>query len=1645
MCAFICEAMRCFSSVASTISQLSLQSISTTSDKTKGSSPWASPHSLQTTVKVETVAHSSSSVFSSPTCFSAKDLAKVGIWRTSTWSALYQVAQESKYEGTPLGRCAKVVCQWFTQLDFAGKKEREENEGNSSSSLSFSPSFLFDVALCLLSGAAASSPYLLSQRPEDLQTPPPKESFQEKTEGGKRKEDEKKIEEKKGSPAKGIRKKAESASRLTLLTIDAFQLKQMEELLEVGGACIYSAVACYDGRGEEPSLCQQGVKNKEKKEQDEGKRKKTTLSSKTSNSEEGVSTEVVERRKKNEVNDFNFRMKKLLAWLALLQRQLAGALAAEGKVSAETVGSWCLSPLSTDNGEGAIAALAALALLDELSQDPADHAEQDRFLLSSGEERPHAKGFTSSPVVTEKGDNNKETSEETSKSSSSSSSRGEKGEEREDVVGRMSRGGAVSEWGPSLSLLRRKAIAAVVSEGIDIQTLTTLRSHRRPSSSSASFTASSLIASVGRGEQQEQQLLDDDQATQTQQGGEDSRKNDPDSEEKSSSCSSSSQRGEGETLSKDKAPTDSALSSTQSSPGLEKDQRNLVASSSSEEETGRTGEPTWKERETAEALILDALVETLKEEELHLISLASRVQEQAQRYTSEEPTASLSAGGGGGGGGLSSMNSSFSENDDPSNACLNNGFELLSPDLQADLVYFFHSTIPFLSRVSREATALGASSVAFSSSSIARRSTCRDEERSVSRTGGSKNSTSTSLESPSLSSPRSSSSPTPSMTLPTSLLAVNRPISAGDVSLVARRPENEKRKSTLLSISPILESFFLRLTSLYGDIFSLLALRTSRTLDAPLVSCLGMALNPNYPMEPIRRQRYGVDDSFLLAVTCSLPVFLSCLKVFRHHSHGAGFRESSPCTPSDHLSSSYFSASQGGMVSIPLPSSSYSMAATPANGHATGLAATPPGSGRTSEEGEGTSEKESTSNSRTEGGSSVSPSPSSVIEGDEKKRDVSRPHDRNNPTGLRASSGSAFDDDPREAHRWTGSLREGREAVGNAADSYRPGEASHAVAQQVLPTLDTPFCVWGVAVPPNRSTAKWLVKGQEELQMDQDGDDEEEDDEEDEEEDHSSLFGSTCAPSSAGGTPTANGQEASISPPSPTKRHRQSLSSSQTQGDEDKRSEASVDRPSRLEERRGREDLPDDDFPSSSSTSTTTTATPPAADGCYLHSTASRLCVALGAFILTELVAVSAFCSCCTAAVEKKKFQFLPAAAGTAAVTAGGGAGGAGAAASAALALATMAARRGSAWRDLCFSGQLARWCLHSLLLLIGAPLEAIATGGEEKEETTGSRQGGEREKRLTSGFVEEQPGQDEELHWQLHPLTGVLPVLEDEDSCVMDISCFRDPATPMSTLDEGGGGLHPASAGASGVINPGRAPRASPATPTSSRMRGGVVSETSISTPAGGSLGKGSPSGGRVGSAGGLIGGGGDDPASSLVLDTLSPVSAVLSGALGDAVVGRNEERGALDGGEYAARLGQLVWSALEVEMLVRELGDGAGSSQLEGLMGLATGGERSGAIGSTGGKAILPLESKSKKGERGERAAKAASAAPAPVALVPEWLRNACKEEDELPWERKLSGINVYAPTPRPTTGGGNRSGVVSLLSSPRTQPSDVCTLQR
>ncbi|PHJ25255.1 transmembrane protein [Cystoisospora suis] len=1615
LCAFICEAMRCFSFVASIVSQLSLQSLST--DKTKGSSLWAPPHSPQTTVKVETVAHSISSPFASSASFYPKDLVKVGMWKTSTWSALHQVAQESKYEGTPLGKCAKALCQWFTQLDLGREEEREETERCSPSSpLSFSPSFLFDVALCLLSGAAASSPYLLPQS-EDLRAHH-KESLGEKAEE-KRKEDDKKIE---GSVEKGIMKKEESnneegaMSRLTLLTIKAFQLKQMEELLDVGGTCIYSAAACYDG-GEPTCLSPQRKEEEiEKKEKDEaeGKREKTPLSSKTvtmKNSEDGeMSSEVLERTtKKNEANVFfNFCMKKLLAWVALLQRQLAGALAAEGKVGG-TPGS-CLSPLSTDNGEGAIAALAALTLLDELSQDADHHIQQQdrRFAFSSKES--HLKGAPGSSS-TDKGDT--ETPEETSRSSSSSSSCEER-DEKEDVVGHHTKeeprgggGGEVPEWGPSLSLLRRKAIAAVVSEGIDIQTLTSLHTPDRASSSS-SFTGSSLIASLG-GQDQHRVC---DQASQ----GEDRMKKD--AEEKSSASSSSQQGGENSSESKgDKVSTDSSPSS---SSGLEKDQDNVTASSSSEgEETGRRGETTSEAGETAEALILDALVETLKEEEQHLVSLASRVQEQAQRYTSEEPTSSLSTGGGGGEGKPSSMNLS-SENEDPSHTCLqnngSNGFELLSPDLQADLVYFFHSTIPFLSRVSRETTALGASSVSFSSSSISSRSACQDEERSIMNRGGSKKTSITSPEFSNVSSSRSSSHPTPLMTPPTSLLAMSRPLPGEGVSLDPKRGKTEKkRKSTLLSISPILESYFLRLTSLYGDIFSLLALRTSRTLDAPLVSCLGMAVNPNYPMEPVRRQRYGVDDSFLLAITCSLPVFLSCLKVFRLHSHGAGLRERTPCVSSDLSFSSSASPSQAGII-LPLPSSS-SMAATPA---------TP--SGRTGgEDGEETMEREHSSTSTVERGSFVS-SPSSVIVGDEKETGPHHP-DHNSPSGLQSSSVSAC---------------RGRDA-GNGTDSYRAG-APHQVAQQVLPTLDTPFCVWGVAVPPNRSTAKWLVKGQE-LQMEEDGEDEDEEEEE-EDDGHSSLFDSTCASSSAGGTPTANGKEASIFSSSPAKRHRQSLSSSQTQGDEDKRSEASIDRRgSPSKERRGREDLPDEDFSSSSSTGTTTSKTTnaPPADGCYLHSTASRLCIALGAFILTELVAVSAFCSCCTAAVEKKKYQFLPAAAGIAAVTAGGGAGGAGAAASAALALATMAARRGSAWRDLCFSGQLARWCLHSLLLLIGAPLEAIATGREEKE-TAGPRERGE--KRMTTvSEEEERPGHDdaEELHWQLHPLTGILPVLEDEDSCVMDISCFRDPSTPMSTLDDGGGGplaTHSGAAASTGAppasgVTPARGSRAASPTPTSSKTRGGGgggVSETSISTPTGSSLSRGSPSGGRGGT--GVLIGAGDD-ASSLFLDTLSPVSAVLSGALGDAVVGRNEERGALDGGEYAARLGQLVWSALEVEMLVRELGDGAGSSQLEGLMGLATGGERSGAIGSTGGKALLPSESKSKKGERGERAAKAASAAPAPVALVPEWLRNACREEYELPWERKLSGINVYAPAPRPTT-GGSRPGVISDRASSLSQAS-------
>ncbi|KEP60524.1 UNVERIFIED_CONTAM: hypothetical protein HHA_287480 [Hammondia hammondi] len=1349
-------------------------------------------------VKVEEVANGSRANDST----SGNMGSKQGFWWRLEWSTLQRLSALSPSEGvsSAVGETARVLLVDWLGVSVpieASLKENEtpwkKNAGKDRNKPVGSPLLCLQIAACLLSAAAGQAPYVCSDVPDN----------------------DAEVQAKGDTYPVSPRSKSLSPSASSCHPFGAkiFHLSQLKELLDVAGECLYTAAASR----EMEERAKVNDESEERRKERDGRH--------------GDAAKESEKAKQDAGLRFYQLLKKLLAWLALLQRQFGAALGASGQTES---GEKLLYSLPGDSGEGATGALAAIMLL-------ADLHDEEETTWGDVVERSHKREQADSP-------GNQDGKEEDSTGTA-------------DVVDRKRTAAAqkpattlshpaLSEYKvdlgdvPPLPVLRRKAIAAAVAEGMDVELLESLLGPfaSRPF---ARFVSSHRRLNGKIDEYKEGQAAEEAKKGEDQVGG------------------------------AVVSPTVRSSASLRNTGHEEKTDASDVKSTSLPSST------CFPNLHFSRACVLDALVDTLREAESQIFSLSLRIHGQARQHAAEETSAAIA-------GATSTAQGGEKEDD----SCLSSGSAkaILSSDLQADLLFFLHSTIPFISHITRQLSALSASSLSLSS-------------------------------------------------LPASLS-----------KHTGKQGDKEVMIPLLVFVTPVLESFFLRLTSLYGDLFTLLALTASRSLDAPLVSSLGAALDPGFSMEEIRKQRYGVHDRFVVALCSTLPVFLSSLGAFRRHSRGVSQREVSPGGCFDGTAEWWGSSFLAEVVG-------------------------------SEERGGGEGEQ-----GRREDSTAGADERSGKNEGETQGEEGSRPRGSASGSSL-VPLAALFP----VAHKMGQPGGPQRQMDGKGCQFPTP------TSQQVLPSLDTPFCMWGVAVPSKRSTAEWLLKGRERAQAEEAEDDDEalrrllsplafrSDSRSD-----TSSFSKTSKPASPA--------QASFSVPA-------SASSS-----------SSPASPARLP-----------------------------ADGCYLHSSAARLCVALAAFTLIELVAVSTFCAACTSFLEKKKLPSLPTVAGPMAVAAGGGVGGAGAVFSAGAALVTIARKRGEAWKDFCFSGQLVRWTLHALLYLVSAPLEASAAAvsittrspnvghGDGKK---GGKQGkrkrddedGEAQEEEADGTNENPDDEriaerDEALLWQLHPLTSILSVKEDDDGrppifldgAYHDLNLGRG-STPTSDTSSLALMESVAEASAVPLSSPSSLPAVFPLSSASPH------SPSSLS-----STRHGSPPVSSSSSA---------SPSSSFTLSLL--------GALGE-VLGRNEERGVLDGGEYASRLAEVIRLSLEAEMVVRELAGGAGSSQLDGLPGFSgasplSGAGASGASGGTSkvnaGALLLMGEGKVKKGERGERAARAASAAPAAIALLPEWLTSAYRQEEELPWEKKIDEIwmkgtvptSAYADTPPTSILGGVNSDVRS-----------------
>ncbi|KFG63052.1 hypothetical protein TGRUB_287480 [Toxoplasma gondii RUB] len=1325
---------------------------------------------------------------------------KQGFWWHLEWSTLQRLSALSPSKGvsSAVRETARVLLvDWLgvpVPIEDSLKENQtpwKKNSGKDRKKPVGSPHLCLQIAACLLSAAAGQAPYVWSDVPDN----------------------DAEVQEKGDTyPVSPLSKSlSPSVSSCHPFGVKIFHLSQLKELLDVAGECLYTAAAS------------QEMEERANVNDESGGRRKEGDARCGDAGKEG------EKAKQDASLRFYQLLKKLLAWLALLQRQLGAALGASGQTES---GEKLLYSLPGDSGEGATGALAAIMLLADL------HDEEERP-WGDVVGRYHEREQADSP-------GNQDGKEEENTGAS-------------DVVDRKRTAAALKQATtlshpalseqkvdlgdvPPLPVLRRKAIAAAVAEGMDVELLESLVGPFA-SRSFARFVSSHRRLNGQIDGHKEGQAAEEAKKGEAQVGG-------------------------------------AVVSPTfRASASLPNTGHEETTGASELKSTSLSSSSCFSNLQFSRACVLDALVDTLREAESQLFSLSLRLHVQARQHAAEETSAAISG-----------TTSAAQGGDKEDESCLSSGSAkaILSSDLQADLLFFLHSTIPFISHITRQLSALSASSLSLSS-------------------------------------------------LPASLS-----------KHTGKQGGQEVMIPLLVFVTPVLESFFLRLTSLYGDLFTLLALTASRSLDAPLVSSLGAALDPSFSMEEIRKQRYGVHDRFVVALCSSLPVFLSSLGVFRRHSRGVSQREVSPGGCFEGTAEWWGSSCLAEVVGR---------------------------QERGGGEDEQVSREDSTAGADERSGRN---------EGKTQEEEGSRPRGSASGSPLVPPVAALFP----VAHKIDQPGGPQPQMDGKGCQFPTP------TSQQVLPSLDTPFCMWGVAVPSKRSTAEWLLKGRELAQAEEAEDDD----------DTLRRLLSPLAFRSASRNDTSSSSKTSNSA-SPAQ------------------SSFSV---------------PASAFSSSSPAS----PAPLPADGCYLHSSAARLCVALAAFTLIELVAVSTFCAACTSFLEKKKLPSLPTVAGPMAVAAGGGAGGAGAVFSAGVALVTIARKRGEAWKDFCFSGQLVRWTLHALLYLVAAPLEASAVAasitthspnvghGDRKK---GGRQG-KRKRDDEGGEAQEADGsnenpddernaeRDESLLWQLHPLTSILSVKEDDDGRA---PIFLDGAYHDLNLGRGSTPISDTSplAFMESVAE-------ASAVPLSSSSLSAVFPLSSASPHSPSSLSStrhGSPPVSSSSSA---------SPSSSFTLSLL--------GALGD-VLGRNEERGVLDGGEYASRLAEVIRLSLEAEMVVRELAGGAGSSQLDGLPGFSGASPLSGAgaSGAGGGMSkvnagalLLIGEAKVKKGERGERAARAASAAPAAIALLPEWLTSAYRQEEELPWEKKIDEIwmkgtapaSAYADTPPTSILGGVNSDVRS-----------------
>ncbi|KFG44093.1 hypothetical protein TGP89_287480 [Toxoplasma gondii p89] len=1326
---------------------------------------------------------------------------KQGFWWHLEWSTLQRLSALSPSKGvsSAVRETARVLLvDWLgvpVPIEDSLKENQtpwKKNSGKDRKKPVGSPHLCLQIAACLLSAAAGQAPYVWSDVPDN----------------------DAEVQEKGDTyPVSPLSKSlSPSVSSCHPFGVKIFHLSQLKELLDVAGECLYTAAAS------------QEMEERANVNDESGGRRKEGDARCGDAGKEG------EKAKQDASLRFYQLLKKLLAWLALLQRQLGAALGASGQTES---GEKLLYSLPGDSGEGATGALAAIMLLADL------HDEEERP-WGDVVGRYHEREQADSP-------GNQDGKEEENTGAS-------------DVVDRKRTAAALKQATtlshpalseqkvdlgdvPPLPVLRRKAIAAAVAEGMDVELLESLVGPFA-SRSFARFVSSHRRLNGQIDGHKEGQAAEEAKKGEAQVGG-------------------------------------AVVSPTfRASASLPNTGHEETTGASELKSTSLSSSSCFSNLQFSRACVLDALVDTLREAESQLFSLSLRLHVQARQHAAEETSAAIS--------GTTSAAQGGEKEDE---SCLSSGSAkaILSSDLQADLLFFLHSTIPFISHITRQLSALSASSLSLSS-------------------------------------------------LPASLS-----------KHTGKQGGKEVMIPLLVFVTPVLESFFLRLTSLYGDLFTLLALTASRSLDAPLVSSLGAALDPSFSMEEIRKQRYGVHDRFVVALCSSLPVFLSSLGVFRRHSRGVSQREVSPGGCFEGTAEWWGSSCLDEVVGR---------------------------QERGGGEDEQVSREDSTAGADERSGRN---------EGKTQEEEGSRPRGSASGSPLVPPVAALFP----VAHKIDQPGGPQPQMDGKGCQFPTP------TSQQVLPSLDTPFCMWGVAVPSKRSTAEWLLKGRELAQAEEAEDDD----------DTLRRLLSPLAFRSASRNDTSSSSKTSNSA-SPAQ------------------SSFSV---------------PASAFSSSSPAS----PAPLPADGCYLHSSAARLCVALAAFTLIELVAVSTFCAACTSFLEKKKLPSLPTVAGPMAVAAGGGAGGAGAVFSAGVALVTIARKRGEAWKDFCFSGQLVRWTLHALLYLVAAPLEASAVAasitthspnvghGDRKK---GGRQG-KRKRDDEGGEAQEADGsnenpddernaeRDESLLWQLHPLTSILSVKEDDDGRA---PIFLDGAYHDLNLGRGSTPISDTSplAFMESVAEASAVPLSSP----SSLSAVFPLSSASPHSPSSlSSTRHGSPPVSSSSSA---------SPSSSFTLSLL--------GALGD-VLGRNEERGVLDGGEYASRLAEVIRLSLEAEMVVRELAGGAGSSQLDGLPGFSGASPLSGAgaSGAGGGMSkvnagalLLIGEAKVKKGERGERAARAASAAPAAIALLPEWLTSAYRQEEELPWEKKIDEIwmkgtapaSAYADTPPTSILGGVNSDVRS-----------------